>query len=244
MERTSFYREIASNKWRSFLLMFVFALMVLAIGYALGYMWGNAYIGFVIAFGISLAMSWASYVYSDKIVLAMSRAKPVDGAQYPHLYDVVEEMSIAAGLPMPKPYVIEDPSPNAFATGRNPEHAVIAVTTGLLDITNRYELEGVVAHEMSHVQNYDVRLQTLAVVMAGTVTLMSQWMIRSMLWGGMRGARSRNRDSNNIVGIVLLVLGIVLAILGPILAQLMRLAISRRREYLTDASGVRLTRDP
>ncbi len=137
---------------------------------------------------------------------------------------------------------IEDPSPNAFATGRDPQHAVIAVTTGLLSMTNRYELEGVVAHEMSHIQNYDIRVQTIAVVLAGMVVLMSDWMIRSLFWG--RRGRSRDRGGNNPVMLVILVLGLILAIFGPVLAQLMRLAISRRREYLADASGVRLTRYP
>jgi heat shock protein HtpX len=244
MQRTSFYREIASNKMRTFVLMLVFALIVLAVGYAFGEYMGNRYAGLVLAFVVSLVMAFGSYYWSDKIVLAMSRARPVEKHEYPHLYNVLEEMAIASGLPAPKAYVIDDPSPNAFATGRNPKHAVIAVTTGLLEMTDRYELEGVVAHEMSHVQNYDVLVQTVAVVLAGMVMLMSDWMLRSMFWGGMRGQRRGRREGQNPVALVLALLGIVLAIVGPILAQMMRLAISRRREYLADASAVKLTRYP
>jgi heat shock protein HtpX len=241
-ERTNFYREISSNKYRSFFLMFVFALVVIAIGYFLGAAWGNPYFGFAIAFAFSFISAFVSYYWSDKIVLAMSNAQQVEEQDFPQLYHVVEEMSIAAGLPMPRVYVIDDPAPNAFATGRNPEHAVVAATTGLLQMTTRDELEGVIAHEMSHVRNYDILFQTLAVVMAGMVVLMSDWLLRSFFWGG--GRRRNDREGGGQLALVLMVVGIIFAILAPIFANLLRLAISRKREYMADASGVQLTRYP
>jgi heat shock protein HtpX len=224
--------------------MFAFALVIIILGYGLGLVWGSPYPGLLIAVVVSLILSWGSYYHSDSIVLAISNARPVEKAEYPHLYHVTEGLAIAAGIPAPKCYVIDDPSPNAFATGRDPEHGVICVTTGLLEMMSRYELEGVVAHEMSHIKNYDVRLQTVAVVMAGVVVLLGDWLLRSMFWG----RRGRRRDSGGKGGdpimLALLILAIVTAILSPLIAQAIKLAISRKREFLADATAAQLTRYP
>lgn len=203
--------------------------------------WGKG--GFILALLVSLAMAVSGYYYSDKIVLAISRARPVTREEFPYLYHTVEGLAIAAGIPTPRCYVIEDTAPNAFATGRNPKNAVICVTTGLLQKMNRLELEGVVAHEMSHIKNYDVLLQTVAVVMVGIVALLSDWLLRSFWWGGGR-RRSRQGKDGGQAGVILLVVALVLAILSPLIAQLLQLAISRRREFLADASGAMLTRYP
>jgi heat shock protein HtpX len=188
-------------------------------------------------------MTWGSYYYSDKIVLAASRAKPVKKEEFPHLFHVVEGLAIAAGIPKPRCYVIQDSAPNAFATGRNPENAVIVVTSGLLEKLNRSELEGVVAHEMSHIKNYDVLVQTLAVVMAGVVVLLSDWILRSFFWGGGRRRRSSS-DNKGGGGTVLVVAALILAVLAPLFSQIIRMAVSRKREYLADANGAMLTRYP
>ena len=187
-------------------------------------------------------MAVGGYYSSDKIVLAISRARPVTKEEYPYLFNTVEGLAIAAGIPAPRCYVIDDSAPNAFATGRNPQHSVICVTTGLLQKMNRLELEGVIAHEMSHIKNYDVLLQTVAVVMVGIVALLSDWMLRSFWWGG---GRKRDREKGGgSAGVIIFTLGLVLAILSPLVAQLIQLAISRRREFLADANGAMLTRYP
>lgn len=242
MAKTDFYSEIASNKRRSFLLMFAFALVVVALGYVLGLQWGNPYGGLILAFVFSLVMAWTSYYWSDSIVLGLYGARPADRAIHAQLYNIAEGLAIAAGLPAPRVYVIDEAAPNAFATGRNPEHSVVCVTTGLLKLVNRYELEGVIAHEMSHIRNYDIRLQTMAVVLAGMVVLLGDWIMRSMFWSRGR-RRSNSRGDNRIEGLIIL-MGLVFAILSPLVAQIMRMAISRRREYLADASAVQLTRYP
>jgi len=233
------YEQIAGNKRRSFFLIFFFVLFVLLIGYVFGRVTYFGYAGTFAAAVIAVAMSFGSYYYSDRIVLTMSRARSASEEEFPHLNNVVEGLAIAAGIPKPKVYVINDSAPNAFATGRDPEHSAVAVTTGLLQKMNREELEGVVAHELSHIRNYDIRLMTLTVVMVGIIALLSDWLLRSFLWGG----RRRDEDSGYI-GLVLMLLGLVLAILSPIIAQLIRLALSRQREYLADASGAMLTRYP
>jgi heat shock protein HtpX len=200
--------------------------------------------GLVIAGVIAVAMTFGSYFASDKIVLAISRARPVKKEDYPYLYNVVEGLAIAAGLPKPRCYVIDDTAPNAFASGRNPENSVIVVTTGLLQKLNRSELEGVIAHEMAHIKNYDILVQTLAVVMVGIVALLSDWTLRTFFWGGGR-RRSKDKSSGGgNAGQILIVVALVLAILSPIIAQLLRLAISRKREFLADANGALLTRYP
>jgi len=194
------------------------------------------------AAALSLLMSWVGYYYSDKIVLAMSGAHQVTHEEEPHLHNVVEGLALAAGLPKPRLYVIEDTATNAFATGRDPAHAALAVTRGLLDKMNRIQLEGVIAHEMSHVKNYDIRFMTLVSVMVGVVALLSDWMMRAMWWGG--GRDREEKGGGGGIQAVLMVVALVLMILAPIIAMLIQFAISRRREYLADASGAMLTRYP
>ncbi len=238
------YEQISSNKRRSFFLILFFLALIFLLAWLFEQMMGWGTQGLVVAVVIAGAMTVGSYYASDKIVLTMSKARPVKKEEYPHLYNVVEGLAIAAGLPQPRCYVIEDTAPNAFATGRNPENSVIVVTTGLLDKLNRVELEGVVAHEMSHIKNYDVRLQTLTVVMVGVVALLSDWMRRSFWWGGGR-RRSSDRSKGGGGGAAFIVaLALIMAILSPLIAQLIRLAISRKREFLADASGAMLTRYP
>ncbi|MHB1135697.1 MAG: zinc metalloprotease HtpX [Coriobacteriia bacterium] len=231
--------QISSNKRKSAALIAVFIALVALIGYVFGQATDWGYLGLVLALGVAFAMSVGSYWFSDKIVLSMSRARPVDRDLEPYLVNTVEGLAIAAGLPTPRAYVIDDPAPNAFATGRNPENAAVAVTTGLLAMMNRQELEGVLAHELSHIKNYDTLLQTLAAVLAGSVTLISEWMLRSFWWGG----RDRDRDSGQL-GAIIMVVAIVLALLSPLAATLIQMAISRKREFLADASAAMLTRYP
>ncbi|HUU38749.1 MAG TPA: zinc metalloprotease HtpX [Candidatus Desulfaltia sp.] len=238
------YEQISSNKRRSFFLVLFFLALIFLLAWLFEQMMGLGTEGLVAAVVIAVAMTIGSYYASDKIVLTMSKARPVKKEEYPYLYNVVEGLTIAAGLPPPRCYVIDDTAPNAFATGRNPQNSVIVVTTGLLDKLNRVELEGVIAHEMSHIKNYDVRLQTLTVVMVGVVALLSDWMRRSFWWGGGR-RRSSDRGKGGGGGAALIVaLALVMAVLSPLIAQLIRLAISRKREFLADASGAMLTRYP
>jgi heat shock protein HtpX len=236
------FEQIAANRRGSFLLILIFILVIAGIGYVVGLYWNLGRYSFVpvaAAAWLALAMAWGSYYYSDRIVLSMSRARPVTKEQEPYLYNAVEGLCIAAGgLPMPRLYLIEDSAPNAFATGRDPQHAAIAVTRGLLDKLNRVELEGVIGHEMSHIRNYDIRFMTLVSVLVGTVLLLSDWMLRSVYYS--RGRRGRQGGAAGI----LLLIGLVFVILSPIIAQLMQLALSRRREFLADASGAELTRYP
>ncbi len=235
------YEQIARNKWKSaaLVLFFVAFIFVLTWFFEVLTGWGKG--GLVLAVIVAMTMAAGGYYASDKIVLGISKARPVTREEFPYLYNVVDGLAIAAGLPAPRCYVIEDTAPNAFTTGRGPKTAVICVTTGILEKLNRVELEGVIAHEMSHIKNYDVRLQTLVVVMAGVVALLSDWMLRSFLWGGGR-RRSRGR-SGGAEGILVLV-GLALAILSPFFATIIQLAVSRKREFLADASGAMLTRYP
>ena len=225
----------------------IFVMLVVYIfGRAMGY---GMYISLPLAILVAVITSFGSYYYSDKIVLAMSQARPATREEYLQLNNVVEGLCIAAGLPPPKIYVIEDTAPNAFATGRNPQHSVVAVTTGLLQKLNRTELEGVIAHELSHIKNYDILLQTLTVVMVGVVALLSDWFLRFMRFGSFGSRRSRSSRTSSRGGgspamLIFIILGIILALLSPFIAQLIRLAISRRREFLADASGALLTRYP
>lgn len=234
------YDQIASNKLRSAALIVVFVLLVALVGYVFGQATDWGYLGLIAALVVAFVMAWGSYWYSDRIVLSISRARPVDRDVEPYLVNTIEGLAIAAGLPVPKAYVIDDPTPNAFATGRNPENAAIAVTTGLVERLSRQELEGVIAHELAHVKNYDTLVQTLAAVLAGTVTLVSEWMLRSFWWGG---GRRRNNESGQF-GAIMLVVAIALALLAPVAAVLIQMAISRKREYLADASAAMLTRYP
>ena len=207
------YEQIASNKRRSALLIIGFGLLVGLVVFAINYLIGGGLIGFAIAAIIAIALSWISYFNSDKVALAMSHAKPADELTYARYHNLVEGLCIASGLPKPRLYIIDDPAPNAFATGRNPQHAAIAVTTGLLEKMNRVELEGVLAHELSHVKNYDVLIMTLAVTMVGIIALLSDFFLRFMFWGG---GRRGNDDRNNPLGAIIALFGIVLLIFSPI----------------------------
>ncbi|MDD8016592.1 MAG: zinc metalloprotease HtpX [Acidobacteriota bacterium] len=237
------YEQISRNKRKSAFLVLFFVALIFVLTWLFEQLTGWGEGGIVLAVAVSLAMAFGGYFWSDKIVLTISRARPVTKDEFPYLYNVVEGLAIAAGIPAPRCYVIEDTAPNAFATGRNPKNAVICVTTGLLEKMDRLELEGVIAHEMSHIKNYDVLLQTLVVVMVGIVALLSDWMLRSFMWGG---GRRRDRDGREGGGAaaVFVVVGLVLAALSPLIAQLIQLAVSRRREFLADASSAMLTRYP
>ncbi len=236
------YEQIASNKRKSIFLIFFFLVLIAALGWVFGQITEFGSYALIPAVVIALLMTWGSYYYSDKIVLAVSKARPVSKQDYPYLYNIVEGLALAAGLPKPRCYVIDDTAPNAFASGRNPENAVVVVTEGLLIKLNRAELEGVIAHEMSHIKNYDIRVQTLAVVMVGVVVLLSDWILRSFLWGGRR-RRSSDKGSGN-AGAILIIVALVLAVLSPLIAQLIKMAVSRKREFLADANGAMLTRYP
>ncbi|MGD8536714.1 MAG: zinc metalloprotease HtpX [Candidatus Aminicenantes bacterium] len=234
------YEQIASNKRKSFFLILFFLGLIFALAWLFGELTNLGPHGLILAVVIAVVMTFGSYYSSDKIVLAISRARPVEKKDYPHLYNVVEGLAIAAGLPKPRCYIIDDTAPNAFASGRNPKNSVIVVTTGLLQKLNRAELEGVIAHEMAHIKNYDILVQTLAVVMVGIVALLSDWILRTFLWGGRRRS---SKDGGNI-GAIIVVVGLILAIFSPFIAQLIRLAVSRKREFLADANGAFLTRYP
>jgi len=224
-------------------MVFLFLCLIFLLAWLFEQMAGMGTEGLIFALILAVGMTVGSYYYSDKVVLAMSKARPVTKEEFPYLYNVVEGLTIAAGLPPPRCYVIDDTAPNAFATGRNPKNSVIVVTTGLLDKLNRVELEGVIAHEMSHIKNYDVLLQTLTVVMVGVIALLSDWMRRSFWWGGGR-RRSSDRGKGSGGAAIILALALIMAILSPLIAQLIRLAISRKREFLADANGALLTRYP
>ncbi len=238
------YDQVAQNKRRSILLIAGFVLLVIAVGAALNLLvqGGPAFIVIAVIFaGGSAALS---YWKSDAIALAVSRAKPASVEEYPRLHNLVEGLCIAGGLPKPRIYVVEDPSPNAFATGRNPKHAAIAVTTGLLEKMNRVELEGIVAHELSHIKNYDILVSTLAVTLVGVIAIAADMGVR-FLWFGMGRNRNNSNDNNNGGPLAILaVLGLALLVLSPLIARVMQAAVSRKRETLADVSGVELTRYP
>jgi heat shock protein HtpX len=236
------YEQIARNRWKSILLVLVVLLVAAGLGYVFGLLFDFGPAGVVVALLIAAGMSFASYRFGDRIVLRASRARPATPEQHPRLHNIVDGLCIAAGIPKPAVYVIPEKAPNAFATGRNPEHASIAVTEGLLETLNRVELEGVIAHELSHVKNRDILVGTLVATLVGVVVLLADWMRRAFFWGGgRRGDRDRGGGG---LGIVLVVVALVLSILAPLMAQLIRLAVSRRREYLADADGALLTRYP
>jgi heat shock protein HtpX len=235
------YTNITANKWRSVVTMTVFVAIVIGLGYVFGVLLRLPWL-LPLAIVVAIAQSFSAYWWSDKVALAISGAHEVDKAQAPELYRIVENLSITAGLPMPRVYVIDDPSPNAFATGRDPQHSALAVTSGLLAKLDKPELEGVIAHEFSHVGNYDIRLSSIIVVLVGFVVLMSDFFLRYTFWGG--GGRRNNNSGDGQVGAILMLVGIVLALLSPLIAMLMQLAISRKRELLADADGALLTRNP
>ena len=235
------YELIRSNKRRSALLIASFVVVVGLVGFAFGLFIGNGLAATIVALVIAGVLAFTSYWKADKIALAVSRAKPADPQEYARLHNLVEGLCLASGLPKPGVYVVVDPAPNAFATGRNPRHAAIAVTTGLLEKLNRVELEGVVAHELSHIRNYDILVSTLAVTMVGSVALLSDLAIRTMWWNG--GRVSREGDHNNSSNPLALV-GFVLLILAPLAARAMQAAVSRQRETLADVSACQMTRYP
>src|SRR4051812_20696212 len=240
----TFRDRIVTNKRNSLLLIAGFLAFVAVFGYVIGYAWigdpTRALFGLVLAFVVGTISGLATYYGGARIVLAASRAREITHDDAPVLFNVVEEMAIASGLPMPKVYIIEDSAPNAFATGRDPEHASVAVTSGLLDKLNRDELQGVIAHEMSHVGNFDIRYAMLVGILVGTTVLISDFFLRGLWFGGGR----RREDGGGQAQIIMTVLALVLAILAPIFARLLQLSISRQREYLADATAVSLTRNP
>lgn len=237
------FDAVASNRRRSIALISLFVLLVFAASWAFNAVVGGGPIGLFVALAFTLATSFLAYWKSDAVALAMSHARPADQTEYARYHNLIEGLCIASGLPKPRLYVIEDDAPNAFATGRDPKHAAIAVTTGLLTKMNRVELEAVLAHELSHVKNRDILVSTLAVTMVGIIALMSDWAMRFLWWGGPRHRNDRSNDSNG-AGQLIAVLGIVLLVLTPIVAKLMQFAVSRRRESLADLSAVTMTRYP
>ncbi len=235
------YDLISSNKRRSVFLLLGFSFLLVVTGYAAGLVLGNPAVGTIFALIVSAAMAVVSYWNSDKIALKVSRAKPADEVEYKRLHNLVENLCIAGGLPKPRLYVIQDEAPNAFATGRNPKHAAVAVTSGLLEKLDRIELEGVLAHELSHIKNYDILVSTLAVTLVGAVALLTDISIRMMWWNGGRVSRSNDRgSSSNPLAFV----GFALLIIAPLVARMMQATISRRRETLADVSACQLTRYP
>jgi heat shock protein HtpX len=240
------YNQVASNKFKTVLIMALFTVFVIFVTYifttALGLTQSEA-IGFTTVFlVVALVMNFASFYFSDSIILAISGARKVEKKDNPELYRLVENLCLASGLPLPKIYIIDDTAPNAFATGRDPKHSAVAFTTGILQKLDRLELEGVVAHELSHIGNYDIRVMAVVTILVGLVALLADMFFRMMWWGG--GRRDSNSDNKGGAAGILIIVAIVLAILSPVIAQLIQLAISRRREFLADASGALLTRNP
>jgi heat shock protein HtpX len=246
--RSTFHAQQAANRRNSILLILVVTALLAALGFAIGY--GTT--GYVEgAFGVTtgaivlaMLLSVGSYFAGDKLVLATSGAKEVTQQSAPQLMNVVQELSIAAGTPMPKVYIIDDTAPNAFATGRDPKHASIAITTGLLQKLDREELQGVIGHELSHVRNFDIRFALLVAVLVGSIALLADFFLRFTFWGGgRRGGGDRDKGGGGLVAIMFIV-AIVLAVIAPIIGRFVQLAVSRQREYLADSSSVELTRNP
>jgi len=237
-DRTSFYEQISRNKMKSAVLMIVIVLVVIALGYVIGRAYGDPFVFLAFASIIAIIYVTIGYYSSAKIAVLGAGAKPADSQKYRQYYNLVEGLTIASGLPMPKLYIMENSQINAFASGRNPENAIMCVTTGALENLDRSELEGVLAHELSHISNYDIRFMTLTAVLVGMISIISQMFLRS-LW--FRGGGS-DRDSKGSA--IFMIIGIILAILAPIFVQLVQLAISRKREYMADASAVKFVRSP
>ena len=248
----TFYSEESANRRNSLLLALLVVAFLAGFGYLIGYVVGLG-TGNEVAYGIgALAIAVAvgilsalgSYFGGDKLVLASSHATEVGPQQAPELFNVVNELAVAAGVPMPKVYIIDDPSPNAFATGRDPQHASVAITTGLLQKLDREELQGVIGHEMSHVRNYDIRFTLIVGVMLGSIALLAQLFLRYTFWFGGGRSRDNNNSGGGGFGAIMLVIGVILAIIAPFFTALVQMAVSRQREYLADASSVELTRNP
>lgn len=232
------YNQINSNKQKTFLIMTLFVIVLGAIGWFAGLYFDAGYFPLAGAIIFAFCMTLISYFSGDKIALSLSGAKQIQAQDNPYVYHLVENLAITAGLPMPKVYLINDSALNAFATGRDPQHASVALTTGIIEALANEELEGVIAHELSHVKNYDIRVMMIAIVCVSAISILADVLTRNMFWG----RRSNNeRDS---IGPIIMVIGLIFVILSPIIAQLMQLAISRKREYLADASGALLTRYP
>jgi heat shock protein HtpX len=255
------YEQQTSNRRKTWLIMIAFVVFLLILGlgfdaFYVGAAGGSVPIGTLAALGVGSVSAIASYYNGDRAVLAATSAKPIeeveagadeaDKLKYRQLQNIVDEMAIASGLPRPRVYVVPDADPNAFATGRGPERSSIAVTRGLLDTLNREELQGVVAHEMSHIRNLDIRVMTVVAALVGAIALLSDWARRGMTWGGgsRRRDSGRGSDGNSVMGIVFLVIWLIAIVLAPFMAQMLAMMVSRRREYLADASGAELTRNP
>jgi len=240
------YEQIAANKRKTVLLIFGAIVLLGAVGYVLG-LWyggsGSGVFGLVGAVALAVVLSLGSFFGGDRLVLASTRAREVTPQEQPRLHNIVEGLAIAAGIPKPKVYVIPEQAPNAFATGRNPEHSSVAVTEGLLSTMNRVELEGVIGHELSHVVDRDILVGTIVATLVGAVVLISEFFMRSWWWGGVRGRRGGDRSGGGIEAIIFAV-GLALLVLAPIIGQIVRLAVSRQREFLADAQGALLTRYP
>jgi heat shock protein HtpX len=248
LTRQTFAAQQSTNRRNSVLLIGLVTLLLAALGFAIGYGTTGAVEGALGvtagAIGLGMLLSVGSYFGGDKLVLATSGAREVSQQSAPQLMNVVQEMALAAGVPMPKVYIIEDTAPNAFATGRDPDHASVAITTGLLEKLDREELQGVIGHELSHVRNFDIRFALLVAVLVGSIALLADFFLRFTFWGGgRRGGGDRDRGGGALIAIVY-VIAIVLAILAPFIARMVQLAVSRQREYLADASSVELTRNP
>ena len=243
MERRSFHDEQSRNKRDSILLAIVVSVVLFALIVSISYIWDPTSVYIMVPVGVILTFiyTWSSYQYGDRVVLSSTNAKPAEGSRYIYLNDTVEGLAIAAGVPKPEVYVMPSRELNAYATGKDPEHASIAVTQGLLDTLDRQELEGVIAHEMSHIKNRDVQFMTLVAVLVGLAGILSHMILRSYWWGG---RNRRDRDKGGNLGLILVAVGFLLAIFAPILTRLVQMAVSRRREFLADASGAELTRYP
>lgn len=246
MQRLSFQDEIAKNKRNSILLIISAAAVIVGLVYFFAYIFAPSYLLFILPFSVIfiLIYIYGDYMYGDSIVLAATHAKPAEGREHQYLRDTVEGLSIAAGIPQPKIYVMQSDEINAFATGRDPQHASVAVTTGALNNLNRQELEGVLAHEISHVRNRDILFATLIAVVVGLAAILSQIILRSFLYGGARGRSDERRGGGGLPIVIIIIIGLILAIIAPLLVRLIQFAMSRRREYLADASGAELTRYP
>jgi heat shock protein HtpX len=248
----NFYQQIAANRRQSIFLVIILTSLLAVFGFVIGFAlsgyWQGGIVALVIAILISLGLSSLSYYSGDSLVLSVSGAREVNEQMAPQLTNVVQELAIAANIPMPKVYIINDTAPNAFATGRDPQHASVAITEGLLQKLDREELQGVIGHELSHVRNYDTRFELLVATLVGSIALLADFFLRFTFWGGVTGGRRGRSSSSNEGGgalvLIMFVVGIVLAIIAPIIGAFVQMAVSRQREYLADASSVELTRNP
>ena len=239
------FDQIARNKRKTWLLLLVFFLLLGLVGYGVGYLWlGSGFGGLILALVIGFIYAVSMIFQSTNVVMAMNGAREVDEQTAPNLYHVVEDMAMVAQIPMPRVFIVDDPSMNAFATGSSPKNAAVAATTGLLAVMNREELEGVIGHEVSHIRNYDIRISTIAVALASAITMLAGMARNMMFWGGGRRRNDDDRNGSSGLEIVFLILSLIAIILAPLAATLVQLAISRQREFLADASSVELTRNP